>query len=93
VHLRLFTPFSFLKLHQGFLKFPILCLGRYNYNNQDATPAPRSQIAKASRVSQGYYGWPEVSKENIGTIHVDTTPLLVLAIGAKGLHEGQLKRN
>jgi hypothetical protein len=32
-----------------------------------------------------------VSRENIGTIHVDITPLLVLAIGAKGLHEGQLK--
>ena len=47
---------------------PILSLGRYNYSNQDATPAPRAQIASGI---QWYHGLPEVSRETFGTIHVD----------------------
>jgi len=47
---------------------------------QPRPPVPK--YPKASQASQGYYRQPEVSKEIFGTIHVDTTPLLVLAKGA-----------
>ena len=58
---------------------------------QPRPPVPK--YPKVSRVSLGYQRQPEVSKEIFGTIHVDTTPLLVLANVTYALHEAHLRCN